>query len=308
MTISRHRSGPKLLIAAALEEELSPIKKHMGGCSDVSFRTVGIGPRMAYQGVRSMLSNGSTIEGPHLLLLVGFAGAVDPFLKSGDIVVSKRYYRQTVNSSALATSTNGGPIVSRQSNDSELPNFLEPDQIMNECAMKAAHAADVSFVTSPSLTVDRLIGSRAEKRAVFRQNLVSVVNMEDYWAAAASREAGVSFLSVRAVVDVASQNLPDYLASLTGSKFRVAMSILSHPWRVATLARLSVEMRRSQQSLVQFARSFIPMITKTPESDFLVSTADVGNPGQLSHSNQSCPDSMGLASQVNPGLTAGFIK
>ena len=308
MMLSTHRSESKLIIAAALEEELSSIKKQIDGYSDVSFHAVGIGPRMAYQGVRSMLGNGSTMERSPLLLLVGFAGAVDPSLRSGDLVMSNRYYRKTERSGPLTNETNGGPLASRQSNDAVSPDFLEPDQIMNECALKAAHAAGVPLVTSPSLTVDRLIASPTEKRAVFQQNLVAIVNMEDYWAAAAAREAGVSFLSVRAVVDVADQNLPDYLPSVSEPRYRVAMSTISHPWRVATLTRLGIQMRRSQRSLARFAGSFIAMITNTPDADFLVSASDAGNSGQLSHFNQSSSDSVGLDLQVNPYSVAGFTK
>ena len=232
------------------------------------------------------------------MLLLGFAGAVEPSLKPGDLILSSRYYR-------TASSPEGSTPVStlaeadwRRASLAEpddpvlrhFPDFLEPDQWMRRQAVDAVQETGLRFTPSPSLTVDRVIDSPEDKRAIFDRYSVATVNLEDYWAAAAAREAGVPFLSVRAVLDVAGQRLPDYLSAssdtgLSNHVSRAVLSTLVRPWRVATLLGLAAQMRRAQWALAQFALSFIPnmtpKMTDLSQAAAPGSTPDLGNSSRL---------------------------
>lgn len=256
-------------MAAAMERELSLLKKKLDDPAGVTFHTVGIGPDMAYREVRSLLKPAPAIHRSRAVLLLGFAGAVEPSLKPGDLILSSRYYR--AESSPEGGSADSQPI----------SEFLEPDPWMQQQAVDAVQETDLRFNPSPSLTVDRIIDSPEDKQAIFTRYSVATVNMEDYWAAAAAAEAGVPFLSVRAVLDLADQRLPGYLPALSIPGSSSVLSTLVHPWRAATLLRLAVQMRRAQWALTQFALYFIPQMTGLLQLASPGNTPDVGNPSRL---------------------------
>ncbi len=86
-----------LLVAAAMERELSLLKKRLDDPAGATVHTLGIGPESAYRELRSLLKpapasdvNGSR-PGSRAVLLLGFAVAVDRSLKPGDLIISSRY-------------------------------------------------------------------------------------------------------------------------------------------------------------------------------------------------------------------------
>ena len=84
-----------LFVAAAMERELSLLKKKLDDSAGVTFHTIGAGPEIAYQELRSLLipAPAPAFNRPRAVLLLGFAGAVEPSLKPGDLILSNRYYR-----------------------------------------------------------------------------------------------------------------------------------------------------------------------------------------------------------------------
>ena len=320
MMTPRHDSdGLGLFVAAAMERELSLLKKKLDESARVTFHTVGIGPELAYQRLRSLLkpAPASTVDRSGAVLLLGFAGAVDPSLKPGDLILSSRYHQtgsspQGSSPDSPLAEADGGIDSLAQSNDPFLPNFpdfLEPDPWMLGQAVDAVQETALRFTSLPSLTVDRVIGSLEDKRAVFDRYSVATVNMEDFPAAAAALEAGVPFLSVRAVLDVVDQPLPRYLPSLSPALLsiqgsRTVLSTLVHPWRITTLLRLAVQVRRAQWALAQFALSFIPKMADLPGAADLESAPEVGNSGRSlpSHPMQCLRMPSSVAGST-PGLT-----
>ncbi len=299
-----------------MERELSLLKKKLDEPAGVTFRTIGIGPEIACQKLRSLLKPepGPSMDTFRALLLLGFASAVETSLKPGDLILSSRYYRAAASSEGSSLDS---PLASAdrrsaslvQTDDSILPDFLEPDPWMRQQAVDAVQETALRVTPSPSLTVDRVIDSPEDKRAIFDRYSVATVNMEDYAAAAAALEAGVPFLSVRAVLDVADQRLPGYLAALsvTGQSIsgsRAVLSTLLYPWRIATLLRLAIQMRRAQWALAQFALSFIAKMTYLPQAAAQGSAAEAGNSGRP----LKCVQSPASPSRSNAGLTTGLIS
>ena len=272
-----------------MERELSLLKKRLDDSAGVMFCTVGIGPERAYRGIRSLLKPAPVMDQSRALLLLGFAGAVDASLKPGDLILSGRYHQEASSGEAPSP---GRPLPVADCHSGSLgrsddPGFFEPDRWMHRMAVEAVQETALCFTESPSLTVGRVIDSPSAKRAIFDQYSVATVNMEDYWAAAAAQEAGVPFLSVRAVLDVADQRLPGYLASLSLPGSRTVLPTLLHPWRVGPLLGLAVQMRRAQRALAQFALAFIPKMTDLHRVASPGTTPGVGNCGRPLQSVQS---------------------
>jgi adenosylhomocysteine nucleosidase len=233
--------------AAAGAEGLLPRQPVGGG---VQLQVVGVGQAQAEARVQALFESrtgsGATGDQPDRLLLLGFAGAADPLLGPGELSLPTRYY--------LAQEGE----VQR--------DFLEPDGRMWRQAVEAAADAGLPASQLDSLTVEHLVVSPAGKLALAREYHVGAVNMEDYWVAAAAKAAGVPFLSVRAVLDTASQRLPDFLLGLAEHRAKAILMAVAMPWRVPTFLRLGRQMRLAQHRLAGFALAFIDLVYDLEEN------------------------------------------
>ncbi len=218
------------------------------------------------------------------LLLLGFAGAVDPSLTIGDLILARRYCRLVPRPELLVSApervtledisrlraglASGGfaryvPLPPGMASEEQvIPRravlkFLEPDSRMLQQAGEALAHRGLTAIETDSMTVPRPVADTNEKRELHRQFEAGAVNMEDYWVARLSIAAKVPFLSVRAVLDTADQGLPSFLMGLSGRPGRAAMSALAMPWRAPTMLRVARQMRQAQQSLARFARAFV---------------------------------------------------
>lgn len=300
-----HRSGSSdagLFVASAMERESSLLKKQIDDSASLTFHTIGIGPKLAYQGIRSMLGSrqdgDASFNRPPMVLLLGFAGAVDASLKSGDLVLSNQYRREALTKDSPTAGIGIPPGGSGWGEDTGYPDSLIPNLWMHQQALESVQSINMCFTSAPSLTVGSIIGSPAEKWAIWDQYSVSTVNMEDYWAAAAAKEAGAHFLSVRAVLDVSDQRLPGYLSSMSASGSNAIMSTLARPWRAPELFGLAIQMKSAQRSLARFALSFIPKITSLPSGASLGASFVAGGlslPLENAHSVTRSPG-------TNPGI------
>jgi len=200
-----------LIVVASMEQELTGLRRELreiedatGISSQVEFQVLGVGPERAGAAMAALLENRrSKIDG---VLLVGVAGGVDPELETGDLLLADRHALQ-----------NGASQGAGQA--------IKPDAEMLQSAQKAALELSVPIFNGGSLTVDHLVAEPQERESLRTEYQVYSVNMEDYRAAEAAQNAGVPFLSVRVVLDTASQRLPGYLPGLARSRYKVVTKI-----------------------------------------------------------------------------------
>ena len=259
-----------LTIMAAMEQELAGLRRELrqlaadgprpylteemrrnGGYAShyvsppIELWALGVGKELAQANFRSWLGSrgGSTAGGsPDEVLLLGFAGAVDPALRAGELVLPSRYYQGSIDSRPSA-------IESKKA-----------DQELSKLASEAAAQSGMRLTHSDSLTVGRVVATPEGKRAIRSQYPVGIVDMEDYWLAGEAAKAGIHFLAVRAVVDTASQALPPYVLALAGHPARAVASVVVHPWQLPALLKLRNQMRLAQKNLTRFALSFLAML------------------------------------------------
>ena len=196
---------------------------------------------------------GSTSDRPNRLLLLGFAGAVDPALACGDLVLSGRYYWD--------------PDTPKESCD----QFYEADSAMLKHARVTASAAGLAWRGVDSLTVGRPVATGEEKAAIhqsrWRRRLVGpvnvgranvgIINMEDYWVAEFAARAEIPFLAVRAVIDTADQAIPSYAMGLQERSWGAVASAAVRPWQLPNLVSLASNRRVAQRSLRRFVVAFL---------------------------------------------------
>ena len=224
---------------AGLRRELREIEDATGISSQVEFQVLGVGPERAGAAMAALLedrpSRRSKVDG---VLLVGVAGGVDPELETGDLLLADRHALQ-----------NGASQGAGQA--------IKPDTDMLQSAQKAALELSVPIFNGGSLTVDHLVAEPHEREALRTEYQVYSVNMEDYRAAEAAQNAGVPFLSVRVVLDTASQRLPGYLPGLARSRYKVVTKILLMPWRIPAMLRLKRQLQLCQAVLTNFGVSYL---------------------------------------------------
>ena len=154
-------------IIASMDYELSGLRKELsslacgfkGHSSEAraqnafpNLEVIGVGKEHAQATVRLILQDqASQPDSPGFyndsrLLLVGVAGAVDPALSTGDLVLSSRYFRDSQIPDLRRLDVGIGPT-------------LTPDAAMWQLAVKACQAGGRKPVYTDSLTADRIISS-----------------------------------------------------------------------------------------------------------------------------------------------------
>jgi len=234
------------MVVAPLEQELAGLRRALRPTRwgvqrqplsvPLEMHVVGVG-QAAAQRVSQLLAAWRPRPAPlrHRLdglVLLGFAGALSDAVGTGDLILSSRYYREG------------------------LRDFAQPDLRMWRDAVEAMRQSNQRMSQLDSVTVARLVTAPEERCSLAHQYGAATVNMEDYWLARAAAEAGVPFLSARAVLDNSTQRLPAYLPDLVGSSSRAALALACKPWRVPAALRIARQSQIASATLVRFALAF----------------------------------------------------
>jgi adenosylhomocysteine nucleosidase len=193
------------LIAAALEEELKTaldlcrdtrrihcrgihLWQAVRGDKRIQFLKTGVGPRRA----ASSLEEALCVTTPSHILLIGYAGALDPELKLGNLVMVGK---------ATAFSLDGsGPDWERLRLEGtfDLANY-------EDLAQLAKHIGLVAH-TGHALTSPYVLGSPAHKRILREQLQASIVDMETAALADVAARKAIPFSCVRSISDEAQDS------------------------------------------------------------------------------------------------------
>jgi adenosylhomocysteine nucleosidase len=202
---------PMLLIAAALDEELKigldlyEGKKRVPprGVSlwqasrngqTVFFLKTGVGPRRSAAALEEALG----AMQPSLILMIGYAGALDPHLKLGDLVAVNR---------ALAFSLDkDNPTWDRilLNGTFELADY--------EALSEAGKSSGLSMYTGDTLTSSYVLGDPVHKRLLHEKFNASIVDMETAALARVATSRSIPFSCIRAISDEAEDT---FLAPLS---------------------------------------------------------------------------------------------
>ena len=231
-----------IAIVASMDREVLGLRKALEAKSAASVQAgsflvhvTGVGKERALKGIKDVLCGPSR---PALILSLGFAGALREGLFTGDLVLARR-------------------LCAVGEDDA-----LDPDLSLLDLAQEAVRHSDAPrHFTADSLTVSHVVSSVAEKGRLARDTTAWVANMEDYWLGRTAIQEGIPFLSVRAVLDTAQQELPPFLAGLENKgALRQTIELMAHgitdPRRVLRVAILSKQARLAQDRLTAFGLLF----------------------------------------------------
>ena len=222
-----------IAIIAAMKEEVARLGKPSENGTQVT--VTGVGKEKVLTAVTSLLQ---TEPHPSLILSLGFSGALSDELNTGDLILARKIF--------LA----------------ESESFVEVSGEYYTLAEKTINEKALPYVRRDSVTVPNLVRTRSEKDELARTYNCHAVNMEDYWVGFAAIQAGIPFLSVRAILDMTHQELPAFIEELVWDRkrrqgLRVILSSLARPTRIPKLMSLAKQSRKAQESLGAFAASFV---------------------------------------------------
>ena len=222
-----------------------PVLRGRCGGADVVVCRTGIGERVE-GAMRAVLARHEASS----VLSAGFAGALDPDLRAGDLLLC-----ETV-------------VSGRDPQATAVPS----DARLLEAAASAAVLAGLRLRRGRSLTVDGIVGDAAAKAALRLTSGADVVEMESYGAGRIAVERGLPFLAARAVLDAAADPLPDLpgVVAPDGSTrmWAVLPYLGAHPQRLPLLLRLAWCQRRAVETLGRFLEAFagaVPSLTVAGE-------------------------------------------
>ena len=133
-----------------------------------------------------------------LIISVGYAGALKPFLQAGDIVLADKLYLMQPSHEAEC------PI---EITDKKTTLIYRVDEKLLNLALKALQASQLKYYLGSFLTVDRIIGKPKEKRVLGEKLKPLAVDMETAAIARIAKKKGLPFIALRSISDSLEDNI-----------------------------------------------------------------------------------------------------
>ena len=208
-----------VLVCFALEEEAGAFQKLAAGRSDVSILITGIGQKNAESSVRRFLENNA----PPRVFTCGFAGALNPELKIGDVLFSTlqrtvwdALERQGARSAYFFC---GNRIVTTAAEKAELRRKTRQDAV----EMESGHIQQLCREQKIPCTTVRVISDTAGEDMPFDFNQLGKPDLSlDFgklaWAILKSPVRIPALLRLRKNTNLAAQRLAEVLAKVIWPK------------------------------------------------------------------------------------------
>lgn len=218
---------------AAMAMEIAPIAMHflkkttrmrrrkqtMYGNLTIAWSSTGIGGERMARMAREIFAQ----RRPDHVVLLGFAGALDPTLRRGDLrqITEVRYDEQAVTH----------------------PLHVLPLPGISQCKL---------------VTTRTIIADVSDKQALHQQHNADLVDMESWDLAELCAEEHIPLTVLRAVSDTASDTLPAWATKLTKPEGvpdvpQAIRHLLTHPQHFPAMMRMSRGAKRATRSLIRGA-------------------------------------------------------
>ena len=230
-----------LLVCFALKEEAAPFRKMAAGKSGISILITGIGRRNAEKSLREFLATNS----PELVLTCGFAGALNPDLKPGEVVFELTDRRGEFHEPQTEKETGARNALPSESSSPLREKLL------------AAGAKPAKFFCA-----DHIATTAVEKKKLRAETGVDAVEMESGAIHAICRERGIPCATIRVISDTAGEDLPlDFNALAKPDKSldygKLAWAIARSPGKISALLKLQKQTRFAAERLASVLEKIV---------------------------------------------------
>ncbi len=208
-----------LLIVAALDREIAPLRrKNLAG---VEFLVTGEGRRNAERALRAHLASKSAAA----VICIGFAGALSPHLRIGDLLIDKSRWRGA--------------------------------DVPSEAAPFMMHFGTI-------ITVDEIVGATGKRQLAtnLAENEIACVEMESAAVVAVCAEHQLPVLLVRVISDLYDEDMPiDFNACRDASgrvsNKKVLKALVAQPKAIKGLLELNRRAKIGAANLADFVERLL---------------------------------------------------
>ena len=209
---------------------------------DVVIVEGGIGKEQAERATQEVIKR----YAPEFIISAGFAGAVQPGLKAGDLFVCDRVW-----------SIEGSPL------------HWKPDEAASrallDTASKETLTGEIAGLAQEHsycgcLSVDLLVSNKSLKGWIGANFPVHIVDMESYWVSQMASEYAIPHLVLRSVLDPMEQTLPEFVEQAVAGQgqrnwMRALSYVLARPIETPRLLHLSRQTKLARTSLASLLRA-----------------------------------------------------
>ncbi len=193
----------------------------------------GVGAKKAGSAARQIIKHFS----PSCVLSVGAAGAVDPSLNTGDIVVVEK----TIHKQSL--------------------QFFQSDNALSQKFFDLISRSGLSVTSGDCLTVNCFIHSEKEKKKIFITSGARVIDMESAATARVICSSGIPFLNVRVTSDTARADTVNISSVLKKKRSAgtagVYLHLLKNPSEILRGVRLRRDMSKAGGIIVKVVETLV---------------------------------------------------
>jgi len=211
--VIEHLAGAETMRIGSLEFMIGQRGDHV-----VAVAATGVGPARAREAAHALISN----LPPAAVIAAGFAGALDPAIEAGDVILATR-------------------ILDRMGERCEAIDIAPlPPEVLPE-----AHRGVIACVP-------KIVATAEEKAALFRETGAIAADMES--AAVAREAAGIPFCAVRAITDRADEEVAIPETRMIGRRgkpsiLRLGLFVALHPRAGSALVRLAERAKVAARAL-----------------------------------------------------------
>ena len=188
----------------------------------------GVGPKRSKTAAQQIVHNLS----PSCVVLIGAAGAVDPLLQRGDMVIIEKVLRKD------------GPL--HDTRRTGISSLLCCNKELSRRAHHLISKAGFKPVWGDCLTAERFVHHKGKKQWIHKTFRVHVVEMESAAMAAIFSSSGIPFINIRIISDTAEKSIVDYEKIVALKKKRGAIGLgihlMGNPSEMVRLMRFRKDM------------------------------------------------------------------
>ncbi len=230
-----------IAIVAAIREEVTGLKglhRQSGGQAQVVVS--GAGKERALAATRELLQQQPR---PSAVVSTGFCAGLLDELHTGDLVLPRTLYLAGAGES------------------------LSADRRLSQLAEDCIHENVMPYVRRDSVTVPKLLLTVDEKLEAGRTYNAQAASLEDYWVCWAASNAGVPWVSTRAVLDTSLHSISPGIERLMWlrqekGQLRGVLHAIGRPLDYPALILLARRARHAANRLGLFLRAFVDKALK----------------------------------------------
>lgn len=195
----------------------------------------GMGSENSHQAATTLIKHGATF-----LISWGTAGALNPILQAGDLIIPTQI-------------------------KTNKPNTLFTVDITHQAQLITQLPSSLSISQQAVLHSNSMVAAVTDKQQLYQQHQAAAIDMESYAIATAAHNANLAFLAIRAIIDPADMCLPHAATrayDLSGKlrPFSLINQLIQYPREWPLLAHLAKNLKKAQATLIQVRQALLTHI------------------------------------------------